>query len=134
MRAVEPASVEAVLARAGASFAYLFGSRASGTASSVSDADVALMPGRPLGLLEREQIAARLAEALHAPDVDLVMLDRASLELRGHVVQRGRPIYSADEPARVAFEVRTRSQYLDFLPTLKACQVSFLARVAERGL
>lgn len=49
-------------------------------------------------------------------------------------MQRGRPIYSADEPARVAFEVRTCSQYLDFLPTLKACQVSFLARVAERGL
>jgi len=29
-------------------------------------------------------------------------------------------LFSEDEPARVAFEVRTRSEYFDFLPALRA--------------
>jgi predicted nucleotidyltransferase len=126
--------VEAILSRAGIQFAYLFGSRAAGTARPESDADVAIMPGRELGLLERERLARELVEALGVPDVDLVLLDRVRLELRGRVVQEGRPIYSADEPARVEFHVRTLSEYLDFLPTLRELQTSYLAHVAAKGL
>jgi hypothetical protein len=92
------------------------------------------MSSRPLGLLEQERLASELARALHVPDVDIVALDRASLELRGRVVQEGRRIYSADEPARVAFEVRTRSEYFDFLPSLRRLERSYLSLVAERGL
>jgi predicted nucleotidyltransferase len=134
---VEPAqrgAVDAALASAGVRFAYLFGSRAAGTATDASDADVAAMPGWQLGLLESEALVARLAPALGAPDVDLVWLDRAGLALRGHVVQQGRLIYSTDEPGRVAFEVRTRSEYFDFLPTLRIAERAYLERVADRGL
>jgi len=131
---VEQASIEMILGGEGIRFAYLFGSRAAGTAHARSDADIAVMPPRPLGLLERERLVLGLVRALGVPDVDLIALDRASLELRGRVVQEGRPIYSADEPARVAFEVRTRSEYFDFVPTLLALERSYLARVAERGL
>lgn len=131
---MQQASVETILGDAGVRFAYLFGSRASGRAHARSDADIAVMPSRPLGLLERERLALGLVRALGVPDVDLVALDRAGLEMRGRVVQEGRPIYSADEPARVAFEVRTRSEYFDFVPTLRTLERSFLARVAERGL
>lgn len=134
MTEIREGSAESVFEAAGVRFAYLFGSRAAGTAGEASDADVAVMPGGDLGLLERERIATRLAGAFDAPDVDLVVLDRAGLELKGRVVQEGKLIYSADEPARVAFEVRTRSEYLDFLPTLRALQESYLARVADRGL
>jgi predicted nucleotidyltransferase len=127
-------SVERILADVGIRFAYLFGSRASGAARANSDADVAVMPERDLGLLERERLAARLTTALGVPDVDVVSLDRAPLELRGRIVQEGALVYSADEPARVAFEVRTRSEYLDFLPTLEKLQRSYLAHVADHGL
>jgi len=127
-------SVEAILRDAGVRFAYLFGSRASARAREGSDADIAVMPSGPLGLLERERLALSLARALCVPDVDLVLLDRATLELRGTVLQEGRLIFSADEPARVGFEVRTRSQYFDFVPTLRALERSYLARVAQRGL
>ena len=131
---MEQASIEMILGGEGIRFAYLFGSRAADTAHARSDADIAVMPPRPLGLLERERLVLGLVRALGVPDVDLIALDRASLELRGRVVQEGRPIYSADEPARVAFEVRTRSEYFDFVPTLLALERSYLARVAERGL
>ncbi|MGI8904497.1 MAG: nucleotidyltransferase domain-containing protein [Solirubrobacterales bacterium] len=128
------ASLEQVLAAAGARFAYLFGSRASGQARADSDADIAVMPTRELGLRAQARLAQGLARALAVPDLDLVLLDRATLELRGHIVQTGRLLFSADEPARVAFEVRTRSEYLDFLPTLKALERAYLAQVARHGL
>lgn len=127
-------AVRATLEDFGIRFAYLFGSRAAGTARAGSDADVAVMPARRLELLERGALADRLASVLAVSEVDLVMLDEADLELRGRVVQEGRLIFSADEPARVAFEVRTRSEYLDYLPTLRAHTRRYLRQVAERGL
>ena len=111
-----------------------FGSRAAGEPRAESDADVAIMSNRRLDLLERARLAADLADALGTPDVDLVVLDEAPLELRGHVVQEGRGIDSRDEPRRVGFEVRTRSEYFDYLPTLRELEHAYLARVADRGL
>lgn len=66
--------------------------------------------------------------------MDLVDLARASLRLRGRVLTEGRLIFSDDEPARVAFEVRTCSEYFDFLPTQQAHRDAFLAHVAAVGL
>jgi predicted nucleotidyltransferase len=122
------------MAGAAIKFAYLFGSRATGTETEHSDADVAIMPSAALSLRERARLATRLAGALGVSDVDLVSLDRARLELRGRVVQEGKLIYSSDEPARVAFEVRTRSAYFDYLPTLQRLQHAYLTHVAEHGL
>ena len=141
--------VEQALAQAGVRFAYLFGSRASGESRVESDADVAIMGDRRLDLLERSRLAARLADALGVPDVDLVALDEARLDLRGRVVQEGRLIYSRDEPARVDFVVRTLSEYFDYLPdpagartqppgadrrtrSLIACVASVLDELASR--
>ncbi|MGA2929027.1 MAG: nucleotidyltransferase domain-containing protein [Solirubrobacteraceae bacterium] len=134
MSAPSSSAVERILADAGVQFAYLFGSRATATARPTSDADVAIMPSGELTLLGRERLAAAIADKMHVPDVDLVLLDRAPLELRGRVVQEGRLLYSADEPARVAFEVRTRAEYFDFLPTLRALQRSYIAHIASHGL
>lgn len=127
-------AAHAALEEAGARFAYLFGSRATGEKRRGSDADVAVMPAGELSLLELGRLADKLAGALGVPDVDLVLLDRASLELRGRVVQAGHLIFSVDEPRRVAFEVRTRSEYFDYLPTLQAHTRRYLRQVAERGL
>lgn len=127
-------TVDEALAQAGVRFAYLFGSRVTGAATERSDADVAVMPSAALGLRERTCLATELASAVGVADIDLVVLDRAPLELRGRVVQEGRLIYSVDEPARVSFEVQTRSAYLDYLPTLRSLQRAYIAHVAENGL
>ena len=127
-------AVDRVLAAAGVQFAYLFGSRATGQHRSTSDADIAIMPGQPLDLLAEVGLADQLAQALQVPAVDLVDLRRAPLWLRGRVLEEGRLLYSADEPGRVAFEVRARSEYFDFLPTQRAHRDQFLRRVAVRGL
>lgn len=127
-------ATDRVLATAGVRFAYLFGSRVTGRHRPSSDADVAIMPGEPLDLLAEADLADRLAQALRVPTVDLVDLRRAPLRVRGRVLAEGRLLYSADEPGRVAFEVRTRSEYFDFLPTQRAHRDEFLRRVAAKGL
>ena len=124
-------SVDAVLTGAGVAFAYLFGSRATGRHCAGSDADVGIRVERPLGLLEEVALAQALASALDVPAVDL---DRAPLRLKGRIVQEGQLLFSADEPARVAYEVRTRSEYFDFRPTLDTHRRRFLQRVAAGGL
>lgn len=128
------ADVERILADAGMLAAYLFGSQAAGTQRPDSDVDVAVLAGRETGLLEEQRLVVRLAGALGVPEVDLVVLDRATLELRGRVVQEGRLVFSADEAARVAFEVRTRSEYFDFRPVLQAQTRRYLSQVARHGL
>lgn len=123
--------VRRILADSGATVAYLFGSRARGTSRRDSDADIAVLTDRRLDLLEREVLSDRLAQALGVPEVDLVMLEEASLELRGHVVQEGTLVHSADEPRRVAFEARTRSEWFDYRPTLEAHTTRWLRQLAE---
>jgi predicted nucleotidyltransferase len=127
-------AVDQVLAAVGVQFTYLFGSRATGRHRPTSDADIAIMPGRPLDLLAEAGLADRLAQALRVPAVDLVDLRRAPLRVRGRVLAEGRLLYSADEPGRVAFEVRTRSEYFDFHPTQRAHRDQFLRRVAAARL
>lgn len=124
----------ALFAEAQVSLAYLFGSRATGVHRADSDADVAVRFREPIGLLAESALADRLAGVLDVPAVDLVDLDRAPLRLRGRVLQEGVLLFSDDEPARVAFEVRTRGQWFDFRPMLDEHRDRFLARVAAGGL
>ena len=134
MSATEEQQAQAVLAQADVEFAYLFGSRAKGTHGETSDLDIAVMAGREMGLYERAGLANQLAEVLGVPDIDLILLDAVRLPLRGRVVQEGRLIYECDKARRVAFEVRTRSVYFDFLPTYLTHVDRYIHQVAERGL
>lgn len=134
VESMSAADVDRELGAAGVRFAYLFGSRATGGARPDSDADIGTVVDEPLDLLAEAQLADRLAQALEVPSVDIVDLGRAPLRLKGRVLSEGQLLYSTDEPARVAFEVRTRSEYFDFLPTQRAHRDGFLNRVANGGL
>lgn len=91
------------LRRAGARFAYLHGSRVSGTARDDSDLDVAAWFGRRVGTWD-----------VPLPDgVDLLVLDTAGLELAGRVALHGRLLFDDDPPARVAWQADHSKRYLD---------------------
>ncbi|MEB2344184.1 MAG: nucleotidyltransferase domain-containing protein [Deltaproteobacteria bacterium] len=92
------------LRRAGARFAFVHGSRATGTARPDSDLDVAAWwPG-----------AAPAPWDLSLPDgVDLLVLNGAPLELAGRVALHGELLFDDDPPARVAWQAQTRLVYLD---------------------
>lgn len=115
--------IAAVLRSAGARFAFLFGSRATGEARPGSDFDVAAWWGG------------------EAPDpwdvplpsgVDLVILDRAPLWLAGRVAMTGQLLFDDDPPARVEWQADTRLVYLDDLPYVLERQREW-AEVIARG-
>lgn len=101
--------------------AYLYGSMARGTAGPDSDVDIAVLyrtdppatlDGLGLGL------AAEL-ERLLGRRVDLVVLNRAPVDLIHRVLRDGVLVCEQDRSARIRFEVRARNEYFDLLPYLR---------------
>lgn len=114
--------------------AYLFGSRAEGTAGLASDHDVAVLFASPDPALDATvRLGADLAAVLGTA-VDVVDLDRADIELRGRVAERGRRLFSGDEARRVRFEVDARLRWIEFRPVVRDTTRAYLRRVAAAGL
>ena len=131
---VELPDLSEVFAAHGVAVAYLFGSRAEGTAHPCSDHDVAvLFVAEEPALTATERLAADLAGSV-GTEVDVVDLDRAELGLRGRVAERGRLLYSVDEPRRVRFEVDARMRWIEFRPVVRETTRAYLHRVAAEGL
>lgn len=100
---------------------YLFGSVARDTAGPHSDIDVGVLyaatppstlAGGPLDL------ESALERRLRKP-VQLVVLNRAPVDLRARVLRDGRLIADLDRSARIRFEVRTRNEAFDLEPVLR---------------
>jgi predicted nucleotidyltransferase len=101
--------------------AYLFGSRARGTARADSDVDVAvLVRGEPAATLDGlgMDLLVDLERDLRLP-VDLVVLNRAPPDLVHRVLRDGRLVLERDRSARIQFEVQARNQYFDMQPILR---------------
>jgi predicted nucleotidyltransferase len=101
--------------------AYLFGSFARGSERSNSDVDVAVLlaeaPHTPAGAF-RLDLADELEVALGRP-VDLVVLNRAPVDLIHRVLRDGILVSENDRATRIRFEVRARNEYFDLLPYLR---------------
>lgn len=132
--AVKLPDLSEVFAAHGVAVAYLFGSRAEGTARPASDHDVAVLLAEPEPALDATVRLAAALSAVLGTDVDVVDLDRAELELRGRVSESGRLLYSADEPRRVRFEVDSRLRWIEFRPVVAETTRAYLRRVAAEGL
>ncbi len=117
----------------GALAAWVFGSRAAGTARPDSDIDVAVLVEPALPLLRCERLARLLEAALDSP-VDLVDFLTAPLPLQARIVRTGELLFSDDEPRRVAQVVRVQSMWPDVQRSLREMDRAFLARVAAGGL
>lgn len=117
------AQAAAVLRNAGARFAYLYGSRASGQYRSDSDIDIAAYFGDQ---------PPNAFDILMPPGVDLLILDRAPLELAGRVATRGRLLFEGDPVSRVRWEATTRKIYFDELPRITRAHREFAASVTGR--
>ncbi|MGC9153784.1 MAG: type VII toxin-antitoxin system MntA family adenylyltransferase antitoxin [Vulcanisaeta sp.] len=98
-------------------FAYLFGSRATGNASTSSDVDVAIFTSRDINWKELVGMAMALEDSLNL-SVDLVHLNKAPLLLAYEVVSKGIVVLDSDVEERVRFEVRVLKEFLDFKPRL----------------
>ncbi|UCE32441.1 MAG: nucleotidyltransferase domain-containing protein [Burkholderiales bacterium] len=104
----------------GIACAYLFGSTARGEAGRASDVDVAVLltedPPATLagsGVRLEGQLESELGTR-----VDLVLLNRAPVDLVHRILRDGELVFEADASARVRFEVRARNLWFDLKPIL----------------
>jgi predicted nucleotidyltransferase len=105
----------------GASAVYVFGSVARGTSRDDSDVDIGVLfavapeptfDAQPFGL--EGELERYLGRA-----VQIVVLNRAPVDLRSRVLRDGRLVLDRDRSARIAFEVQTRNEAFDLEPMLR---------------
>jgi len=101
--------------------AYLYGSQARDKAGPHSDVDIAILLEKPppstldgFGL----DLGGKIEEKIGRP-VDLVILNRAPVDLVHRTLRDGILVYEGDSAARIRFEVRNRGEYFDLLPYLR---------------
>jgi len=100
---------------------YLYGSVARGTAGQGSDVDVGLLleedpPPTLQGL--KLDLAADLELLLEVP-VQLVILNRAPVDLIHRVLRDGELVLERDRSRRIRFEVQKRNEFFDLQPILQ---------------
>lgn len=105
----------------GIAAAYLFGSVARGTAGPGSDVDVGVLysddPPRTFAGLALD-LEGDLEQLLRIP-VQLVVLNRAPVDLVVRVLRDGKILVDQDRSRRLRFEVRSRMEYWDLEPILR---------------
>lgn len=84
-------AIKQIVAAAGGSDVRVFGSVATGTATSTSDIDLLFRMGPTLGLMELASLERRVEELLGVP-VDLVTESELRQELRERVLAESRPL------------------------------------------
>ncbi|MHB8510541.1 MAG: nucleotidyltransferase domain-containing protein [Actinomycetota bacterium] len=119
-------SIIAELRAIGSKFAYLFGSKADGSARTDSDIDVAAWFG--------DSLTPQWERAAHLDsNLDLLVLDEGPLELAGRVAMYGRLLFDDDPPERVRWEATTRKIWLDERPRIDESRRIFLEGAKARG-
>lgn len=105
------------------SFAYIFGSRATGKVHPESDLDIAIYLKEPLkDYTEKKFELIDLISALtDKNEIDLVILNEASPLVVHSVVSTGKLLFSKNEEKRVQFIVKNLKEYLDLEIQLKIC-------------
>jgi predicted nucleotidyltransferase len=99
---------------------YLFGSQARKTATARSDVDLAVLyteaPPRSLDGLPLD-LEADLERVLRLP-VQIVVLNRAPVDLVHRVLRDGTLLLDRDPSRRIRFEVKARNEFFDLQPVL----------------
>lgn len=97
--------------------AYLFGSIAEGVQNRFSDVDIAVRLKPGLNPMDKHRIRMHLIgtiEGILEKDVDVVVLNDASLKMVHQVFRRGISIYVGNDQQEEEFRLKMQKTYFDF--------------------
>jgi len=96
-------------------FAYLFGSFAKGKPSPISDVDIAVYLSEETDATQKKmEILGKLIELLETDEIDLVILNTASLPLAARIIENKVMLVDKKPFLRHSFESITLREYFDF--------------------
>jgi len=98
--------------------AWAFGSAQSGPIHPDSDLDIGVLFSSRPSLAERAELRARLQEALHFDEIDLLVLNEASPMARFEAIS-GRSLFCRDPGKRAEFASLTAREYEDEMALLR---------------
>jgi len=115
---------------------YLFGSHAEGKEGPLSDVDVAVFLDETMSKTDRfklrMKLMARLSSALRTNNVDLVVMNDASIVLNYEVIKHGRGLVVKDHELKLDVESRILSAYLDWMYYERRSMDEFMDGVIRR--
>jgi len=114
---------------------YLFGSKAIGKGSPLSDVDIGVVCKESMGDRDTRPLYNRLSELFsdlypHSR-LDIVFLQTAPLALHFFAIKDGKVIFAVDPRFTADYENRMIQQYLDFRPVLDFFDRIVAERYAE---
>jgi predicted nucleotidyltransferase len=110
-----PKALDYLQSRADILFAYLFGSLGRGKPLPLSDVDIAVYLEEPGNLQEKKmEILGGLIDILQTDEIDLVVLNSASLPLRMRILENKKIIADREPSLRHHYESLTMREYFDF--------------------
>lgn len=96
-------------------FAYLFGGLAKGEVKSLSDIDLAVYLREIDCLADNKiQLFGKLTDALGTAELDLVILNTASVSIAGRILQNKQILVDKDPFRRHLYESLTLREFFDF--------------------
>jgi predicted nucleotidyltransferase len=102
------------------SLVYLFGSQVAGKVGPMSDYDLAIFNTSPSeGFTTQVLFQHALVQLLNTERVDVVLLNRAPVELAYAIISTGELLYQKNTYTRVEFEAGVLGKYGDYLPILR---------------
>lgn len=119
--------------------AYLFGSRARGTARPDSDLDLAIALPRDLEDTERGRVKLQVIDALTrvlgalGERADIVDLDRSGSAVAFAAISRGQCVFMRDRADRVRLEARIARRYDDERPYRELMRSAALRATEKMG-
>ncbi|MDH5203666.1 MAG: nucleotidyltransferase domain-containing protein [Nitrospirota bacterium] len=112
-------------------FAYLYGSLAKGKEKESSDVDIAILLNEdeyssdPLTVFGNIQGFARRIERQIKKEVDIHILNRASLSFSYIVITTGIPIYISSKKALYRYQNKILGMFFDFKPFFERCLTAY---------
>ena len=113
----------AKLGELGISIVYLFGSKAIGTSTPISDTDIGVVLKGPADIKDTRVLYNALydlfTDEYPSAKLDIVFLQSAPVPLQYHTITEGKILFEEDPGVTADYEEYVRTMYLDFKPLLE---------------